>query len=64
MVLPEEEQDEEDDGKSQKSGIPGFNPDWDKFYADQNKGQGEGENGDMLGEAEIIEEKVDPALIA
>ena len=60
MVSEEEEEEEE---KSQKGG-PGFNPDWDKFYADQQKGQGEGEEDALLEEEEIIEEEVDPALIA
>ena len=39
-------------------------PDWDKFYADQRKGLDGLEDDATLEEEIIIEEEVNPALIA
>ena len=59
IVEPEEEEEEQEIRQG-----PDFVPDWDKFYKDQNKGKdGEGDQEENIEEI-IIEEPVNPALIA
>jgi hypothetical protein len=64
----EEEQEEEEDEKTkntnQGQGGFGFVPDWDKFYADQNKGKGGTVEEEIVQEEVKVEKVFDPALIA
>jgi hypothetical protein len=64
LVEPEQEEEEEEEEEVIQQGGFDFVPDWDKFYADQMRGEN-GEDGDLLEDEEIIiEEPVNPALIA